>query len=850
MSVILVYAEHRGNVLRKPTLESLSQGRILADELGLNLAALIIGSKLSGLVAEISKYGPDEIYTADRPEFLLYNTEVHTALLVDLVDHFNPKVVLMGHTALGRDLAPRVAEKVGAGLIPDCVGISVIGHELSYVRPIYGGRASARMSIETPTHLISLRPNVFPIQEKRRRAKVIEWETEILEPRAKVESVDLTDSSRPELTEAEIIVSGGRGLREARGFELLEQLADLMGAAVGASRAAVDAGWIPQALQVGQTGKVVNPSLYIACGISGAIQHIAGIGSSRLIIAVNKDSDANIFRVADFGIVADVYEAIPELISQLEGLIKKRPEPKVLVAKTQEQIVDKAESKDLKRLDETEKRVSMQSRSISAEAKEEKTISRLSVPIPVDIDALVQEMERIVSSEYVSTCLFEKIKNAVDIFPYEVEREKLPYVVVMPKNKEEISEIMRYANEHEIPVYVRGSGTSLHGAARYQYPGIVLNTFRMQGFELVEDMFYFECGPGLVCNDLANLLEKKGYFLPFAPGSRLIASMGGLTSNNTGAHIVEASIGKASDYIMGVEAVLPDGQIMKTGTKGMRRIAGTDLTKFFVGGDGLLGVITKVRMRLIPSFEKAYAIAIYDNLPAIARGVQRMYMEKRPIPLYMEFMDYDSAKIGFEIKGLGDPGGSVIFFVNIGKTKEEARLGLELVLQSFKAENPSIARVVTDINEWKELWETRETLGSFLMQSSQSKLMSLEVASNLRDVVSCMKEAKEFNKDLPILGKFKVLLFGHIGSLSFHPNIIIPKDWDNETMVKAINEKFQREMEINLKYGTCGGEWGQFARRTEFFKRMYGEVGYQFMLKIKQAIDPKDILNRGLLEGY
>jgi len=850
MSVILVYAEHRENVLRKPTLESLSQGRMLADELGLDLAVLIIGSNLSGLEKEMGKYGADKIYAADRLEFLLYNTEIHTALLADLVNHLNPRVILMGQTALGKDLGPRVAEKVRAGLVSGCVGLSVNGKELSYIRPIYGGKAFARTSVETPTHFVTLQPNIFPIVEKKGRAEVFEWKSEVPKPRAEVESIDLTISPRPELSEADVIVSGGRGLREAKGFELLEQFADLMGAAVGASRAAVDAGWVPQASQVGQTGKVVNPSIYIACGISGAVQHIAGIGSSKLIIAVNKDPDANIFRVADFGIVADLYEVIPEFINQLQGLIKKPSETKGLVTEIQKQAIEEAKFKDLKVFDETEKRDFMQNGSMKIETKEEKTVSKLLVLKALDTDALVQEMERIVSSEYVNTCLFEKIKNAIDIFPYEVEREKLPYVVVMPKNGEEISAIMRYADDNEIPVYVRGSGTSLHGAARYQYPGIVLNTFRMQEFELVEDMFYFECGPGIVCNNLANLLEEKGYFLPFAPGSRLIASMGGLTSNNTGAHIVEASIGKASDYIMGVEVVLPDGQIMKTGTKGMRRIAGTDLTKFFVGGDGLLGVITKVRMRLIPSFEKAYAIAIYDNLPAIARGVQRMYMEKRPIPFYMEFMDYDSAKIGFDIKGLGDPGGSIIFFVNIGRTKEEARLGVELVLQSFKAENPVIAKMVTDIKEWKELSETRETLGSFLMQSSQSKLLSLEVISNLRDLVSCIEEVKEYNKDLPTLGKFKVLLFGHIGALSFHPNIIIPKDWDNETMVKAINEKFQREMELNLKYGTCGGEWGQFARRTEFFKRMYGEVGYQFMLKIKQAIDPKNILNRGLLEGY
>jgi glycolate oxidase len=372
----------------------------------------------------------------------------------------------------------------------------------------------------------------------------------------------------------------------------------------------------------------------------------------------------------------------------------------------------------------------------------------------------------------------------------------------------------------------------------------------MQKFELFEDMLYFEVEPGFVSNDLAKLLDEKGYFLPFDPGSKLAATLGGLASNNTSAHIIDACIGKASDYIMGVEAVLPDGQIIKTGTKGLRRIAGTDLTKFFVGGDGLLGIITKIRMRLIPAFEKVNAIAIYDNLSAIGRAVQRMYIEKRPIPFYMEFMDYDSAKVGYNAVGLGDPGGSVIFFRSIGYTPEDAHTKMDMVLKSFKAENPAEAKIITDAEDWKKIENARGSLGSYLMQSTQNKLTSLEVVSNLRDLVSCMEESKNFNKGLPILGQFKVHLFGHIGSLTLHPNVIIPKDWDRETMTKVFQEKFQREMELNIKYGTCGGEWGQFARRTEYFKRMYGDVGYQFVVKIKQAIDPKNILNRGVLEGY
>ena len=199
-----------------------------------------------------------------------------------------------------------------------------------------------------------------------------------------------------------------------------------------------------------------------------------------------------------------------------------------------------------------------------------------------------------------------------------------------------------------MPVFVRGSGTQLAGSTRPHVPGIILNTHRLNRLEISEKEGFFECGPGCICADVQTELSRHGCFLPMAPGSRLIASMGGLVSNNTSGHLIDACLGKAGDYIMGLEVVLPNGDVIETGTKGLRRPAGTDLTKFFVGGDGLLGVITKIRMRLIPEFHRAFGLACYDDLHSLARGVQRMYYEKRPIPLFMEFMDKKTSKLAFE----------------------------------------------------------------------------------------------------------------------------------------------------------------------------------------------------------
>ncbi len=465
------------------------------------------------------------------------------------------------------------------------------------------------------------------------------------------------------------------------------------------------------------------------------------------------------------------------------------------------------------------------------------------------IDRIVKELAKIVPEKYILTHIFERIKSSIDTFPYEAERRNLPYAIVMPKTKEEVSEILKYANRIRVPVFIRGSGTSFTGASRYQVPGIVINTHRMDEIEIYEEFGFFECGPGCICESVAKEIETRGFFLPFAPGSRLIASMGGLIANNTSAHVVDASIGKPGDYVLGLEVVLPNGEIIETGTKGLRRPAGTDLTKFFVGGDGLFGMVTKIRMRLVPAFEMAYGIAIYKDLKSLAKGVQRIYRERRPLPLFMEFMEKKTAEIGYKIKGLEIPKGSVILFVSIGNSKEGASQIANQILSSLVAENPIEAQQIEEVELWEKLWSSREVIGSYLMQESGNQWSSAEVVSNLMKLEECMDDASHFNYDLPVLSQLTLYLFGHIGGLTMHPGVIIPKEWDNEKKKRAVDEKFQREAELNLKYSTCGGEWGQFAKRTPFFIKRYGKESYELVKKIKKTFDPNNILNPGVLEG-
>jgi electron transfer flavoprotein alpha subunit len=246
--------------------------------------------------------------------FAAYATEAWSRALAHAIAESKASVVLLPFTALGKDLAPRVAAKVGAGLASDCVGFEVKGGKLVARRPVYAGKAYATVEWAGEPQMATLRPNVFPLgsPDPSRKAEVVKASVDA-SSRARVAAAKATSAGKLQLTEAQVIVSGGRGLKGPEHFPLVEGLAEAMGAAVGASRAVVDAGWVDHQMQVGQTGKTVSPSLYVACGISGAIQHLAGMSSSKCIVAINKDPDAPIFKVANYGIVGDVFEVLPKL---------------------------------------------------------------------------------------------------------------------------------------------------------------------------------------------------------------------------------------------------------------------------------------------------------------------------------------------------------------------------------------------------------------------------------------------------------------------------------------------------------------------------------------------------------
>lgn len=325
MAGVLVYAEQRDGAFKNSAFEAMSVGHRLAKELDLTSTGAVIGADVEGMSASLGKYGADRVIVADSPELANFTSEGYTAALADIGRLVDPSIILLSASVSGKALGPALASSLDTGLAADCTEIVVQDGRLRIQRPVFAGKAMATVVINTDPQIVSLRPNVFP-------STLLEDGADALVERSKasvnaggirvaVQEIVAATGGKQDLTEAPIIVSGGRGLGSPENFAIIEELAKVLGGVVGASRAVVDIGWRPQSDQVGQTGKTVSPSLYIACGISGAIQHLAGMSSSKCIVAINKDPDAPIFQKADYGIVGDVLEVVPALTAELKRVL-------------------------------------------------------------------------------------------------------------------------------------------------------------------------------------------------------------------------------------------------------------------------------------------------------------------------------------------------------------------------------------------------------------------------------------------------------------------------------------------------------------------------------------------------
>ncbi|MFJ8259553.1 electron transfer flavoprotein subunit alpha/FixB family protein [Peribacillus asahii] len=316
---VLVLVESKNGKLRNVSFEALTVAQQLAE--GGKVTAALFGTGVTEFIPEVSKYGPNEVYVLEDEALSIYTTDAHTQALCQLIEEVQAEVILMGHTAIGKDLAPRVAARLDAGLVSDCTEVELENGIIVFTRPIYAGKAFQRKVFNQGKVFATLRANNFEIQEKPVQAEVIPYQPVIKDLRTIVKEIVRKATGGVDLSEAKVIISGGRGVKSKEGFKPIQELAEVLGGAVGASRGACDAEYCDYSLQIGQTGKVVTPDLYIACGISGAIQHLAGMSNSKVIVAINKDPEAPIFQVADYGIIGDLFEVVPLLTEEFKKVL-------------------------------------------------------------------------------------------------------------------------------------------------------------------------------------------------------------------------------------------------------------------------------------------------------------------------------------------------------------------------------------------------------------------------------------------------------------------------------------------------------------------------------------------------
>lgn len=318
MAHILVVYEIRDQKIKKNSFETTTAAVGLAEKLAGHVSALLVGSNIRGLTEEAGKYGAEKVYVADQPELEKFSPDVFADIIAQAAKEAGASHVFMGASAMGKDVMPRVAFHLNSSLAQDIVSLEVRDNQTVYTRPIIAGKLRSVLTQDSEYQLATLRPNVVQAEERPVSPEIITLSPEIPQPKAVVEEIMVEKGSKLDVTEASIVVSGGRGLKGPENWHLIEELAEILGAATGASRAVVDAGWRDHGEQVGQTGKTVSPNLYVACGISGAIQHQAGMSTSKNIVAINKDPEAPIFKIADYGIVGDVFEVLPKLTEEIK----------------------------------------------------------------------------------------------------------------------------------------------------------------------------------------------------------------------------------------------------------------------------------------------------------------------------------------------------------------------------------------------------------------------------------------------------------------------------------------------------------------------------------------------------
>jgi glycolate oxidase len=464
----------------------------------------------------------------------------------------------------------------------------------------------------------------------------------------------------------------------------------------------------------------------------------------------------------------------------------------------------------------------------------------------VNSNQLAQNLRKIVGEDHVYTDLAERISYSERVSPLDLERADLTDIVVLPGNAQEISEILKYANEHKIPVTTFGSGTSPLSKPKHQ--GITMSTERLNFLAIDEDSQWFECGAGVKHGLLIKELDRLGYFFPIR--TQAGSSIGGAVSINTIGHLADNVFARPVNTVLALEVVLPTGEVIQTGSRSLRRAAGWDLTRIFVGSEGILGVITRIRMTLYPKPELVDVVGFFKTAEEIGHAFALLYKKKIALPIDGELVGEKGCKIGYEAYGLDFPEGAMAVCKSMGRTKEEALRNAKAIVELFKSAGAIDSYIIENEEIREKAWGVRENAFHWGQEKGLRGFIAIEVNPPLPRLAEAIKELNHISEGRKgLIAEAETYLYGHIGSDSLHLYFAWPFSWPQEKVRQLYKEIWEYEKELNIKYDGIGGDWGQLPDRVPYYREKYGETSYGIIKKMKQLFDPNNILNRGNLEG-
>ena len=821
MSFVWTIAEQHGGTLKDVSFELLARGRVLADDLDTKLASVLIGhgvkeEEMNRLVA----HGADEVYSLQRPELAEFTCESYSKVLRSLMNTWNPSIILASATTLGRTLMPHVAVKAHAGLTADCTELAIEPgtDNLLQTRPAIGGNIMA--TIKTPGHrpqMATIRPksNKPLAADTSRTGKIIEVPVEdfILDTRVQVTGYRKGDTGFVNLEEAEVVVAGGRGFRKADNFRILGDLAHQLKGEVGATRDAVDRGWASYPHQIGLSGKTISSRLYIGAGVSGSIQHLAGIKTCETIVSVNTDPEAPLHKVADYAIIGDLFEVLPEMIKQLGG--------------------ESAGAADVA----GEAKGSIPAQFPTAPSRPaDSPYAKVTQAIVEELKGIVGEAGVLVDTERLEAYSHDETDAA--------EYGRMPEAAVLPGNAEEVASVMKLANRENIPVTPRGAGSGLSGGAIPAFGGILLSVEKMNRLiELDTDNMVAEVEAGIVTNEFAQGVQEQGLFFAGYPMSLESCFIGGNIAENAGGGKA-VKYGVTGRYVMGLEMVTPTGDIVRLGGKAPKDVSGYDLKSLVVGSEGTLGIVTRATIRLIGLPTASADLLVLFESARVAIDAVPAIIKSGTVPTSIEFMDRLSARTSCrylnESLPYGEAGAMLLIELD-GKSPEQVEADL-VAVGDLCAENGAMeVFVAEDANTKERIWNVRRNIAeAFKVFSPIQSLEDIVVpTSRIPELIPELERiSTEYGMQIPC--------YGHAGDGNLHATLVKDPEMDMDTWHKkedvALREIYRITKDLG---GKISGEHGIGLKRKEYLKDVTDPVELALMKAIKDAWDPKNILNPG-----